>query len=196
MRAASSQRARRVAGLAGLLGTAVLLVAGKAATAPPTHRIVLATPSTPPPASAGPPSIAGPPASAGLPSIAGPPASAGPPSSAGPPARTTPRTTTKSVPTPAPAVAAPRTVLGQAESNPYGTVQVKVTFAGGRITDVRAVQLPSGGRSGEIAAYAAPRLRAEVLAAQSANIDTVSGASYTSDGYARSVQSALDAAPK
>jgi uncharacterized protein with FMN-binding domain len=71
-----------------------------------------------------------------------------------------------------------------------------VTLAGGRITDVQAVQLPTGGRSGDIAAYAAPQLRSEVLAAQSANIDTVSGASYDSEGYARSVQSALDAAPR
>ncbi|HEY7815413.1 MAG TPA: FMN-binding protein, partial [Nakamurella sp.] len=99
-------------------------------------------------------------------------------------------------PAPATHPAGPRTVLGQPQDNPYGTVQVKVTLAGGRITDVQAVQLPTGGRSGDIAAYAAPRLRAEVLAAQSASIDTVSGASYDSEGYARSVQSALDAAPR
>ena len=162
MSAVSSQRTRRVAGLAGLLGTAVLLVAGKAATAPPTHRIVLATPTTTTP----------------------------------PPAQPTHSTSTKPVPAPATTAAGPRTVLGQPEDNQYGTVQVTVTIAGGRITDVRAVQMPSGGRSGEIAAYAAPRLRSEVLAAQSAGIDTVSGASYDSNGYARSVQSALDAARK
>ena len=172
MRAAPSQRTRRVAGLAGLLGTALLLVAGKAATAPPPHRIVLATPGTTPRSSTP------------------------PPTSTPPPASTAPGTATGPVPAPATAAAGPRTVLGQPENNPYGTVQVEVTLAGGRITDVRAVQLPSGGRSGEIAAYAAPRLRSEVLAAQSAGIDTVSGASYDSEGYARSVQSALDAAPK
>lgn len=60
--------------------------------------------------------------------------------------------------------------------------------------DLRAVQLPSGGRSSDISSYAAPQLRTEVLAAQSASIDTVSGASFTSEGYARSVQAALDAA--
>jgi uncharacterized protein with FMN-binding domain len=165
MSAVSTQRVRRIAGLAGLLGTAVVLVAGKAATAPPTHRIVLSSPSTPPPS--------------------------GPPSG-------TSRTSTPARVAPAPAThpAGPRTVLGRPQDNPYGTVQVKVTLVGGRITDVRAVQLPTGGRSGEIAAYAIPQLRSEVLAAQSANIDTVSGASYDSEGYARSVQSALDAAPR
>ena len=163
----ASQRTRRVAGLAGLLGSAVLLVAGKAATAPPTHRIVLATPSTRPPA---------------VP-LPGAPTSA----HAG---------ATRSAVPAAPRPAAPRTVLGRPENNPYGVVQVRLTLVGTRITDVRAVQLPSGGRSSEIAAYAAPRLRSEVLAAQSASIDSVSGASYDSEGYARSVQSALDAAPR
>jgi uncharacterized protein with FMN-binding domain len=87
-------------------------------------------------------------------------------------------------------------VLGQPEDANYGTVQVKVTLSAGRITDVQAVRLPSGGRSTAIANYAAPLLRQEVLAAQSARIDTVSGASYTSEAYARSVQSALDSAPR
>ncbi len=90
--------------------------------------------------------------------------------------------------------ASPRTVLGATEDNPYGTVQVRLTITGGKVSDVTAVQLPTGGRSTDISAYAAPQLRSEVLAAQSAGIDTVSGASYTSDGYARSVQAALDAA--
>jgi uncharacterized protein with FMN-binding domain len=95
-------------------------------------------------------------------------------------------------------VATPSTgaFLGKPEDVGYGTVQVRVTLTGGRISDVQAVQMPSGGRSSEIAAYAAPRLRSEVLAAQSAHIDTVSGASYDSEGYAKSVQSALDAAPR
>lgn len=88
------------------------------------------------------------------------------------------------------------TVLGKPEDVHYGTVQVRVTLSAGRITDVQAVQLPSGGRSSEIAAYAAPRLRTEVLTAQSARIDMISGATYTSEGYARSVQSALDTGPR
>ncbi len=87
-----------------------------------------------------------------------------------------------------------RTVLGPAVDVGYGLVQVRVTLSGNRIADLRAVQLPSGGRSSDISSYAAPQLRTEVLAAQSASIDTVSGASFTSEGYAHSVQSALDAA--
>lgn len=85
-----------------------------------------------------------------------------------------------------------RVVTGNAYDVSYGTVQVKVTFTGTRITDIVALSLPQGGRSGDISSYAEPQLRREALAAQSAHIDTVSGASYTSAGYARSLQSALD----
>lgn len=88
---------------------------------------------------------------------------------------------------------ATRSVLGAPVDIGYGIVQVRVVLHGSRITDVVAVQLPTGGRSADIASYAAPTLRSEVLARQSAAVDTVSGASYTSDGYARSVQAALDA---
>jgi uncharacterized protein with FMN-binding domain len=157
MSALSSPRTRRAAGLAGLLGAAVLLVAGKAVTAQPPRPVVLAGPGPAQP-------------------------------------KAPPRPATSSGAAKRPVT--PTTVLGQPEDAMYGTVQVKVTLSGGRITDVQAVQLPSGGRSSEIAAYAAPQLRTEVLSAQSARIDTVSGASYTSEAYARSVQSALDAAPR
>ena len=67
-------------------------------------------------------------------------------------------------------------------------------MSGGQITDVKTLALPSGGRSGQIAAYAAPQLRSEVLTAQSAQVNTVSGATYTSEGYLQSLQSALDKA--
>lgn len=179
MSASTSPRVRRAAGLAGLLGTAVLLVAGRAATAPSTHPAVLAGPGPTQPPTPSPGT-----GSTGT-SAAAPPAPAAAPTAhaAAPPA-----------PAAAPPVG-PTTVLGRPEDANYGTVQVRLTLSGGRITDVQAVQLPSGGRSSAISAYAAPRLRTEVLDAQSAHIDTVSGASYTSDGYARSVQSALDAAP-
>jgi FMN-binding domain len=77
----------------------------------------------------------------------------------------------------------------------YGPVQVRVVVvaSGGsdRIRSVTAVQLPAGGHSGEISSYAGPQLAQEAVAAQSAKIDTVSGASYTSDGYRRSLQAAL-----
>lgn len=84
------------------------------------------------------------------------------------------------------------TLTGSVVQIPFGDVQVQVTVTGGRITDVVTLQMPSGGRSGQIAAYAAPQLRSEVLSAQSARVDTVSGATYTSTGYLSSLQSALN----
>ncbi|MDQ6650944.1 MAG: FMN-binding protein [Actinomycetota bacterium] len=86
------------------------------------------------------------------------------------------------------------TVLGAVVSTRYGPVQVRVTESSGKITEVAAVQLPGGHqRSVQINNAAAPILRREALAAQSAQIDTVSGATYTSDGYTESLQAALDA---
>jgi uncharacterized protein with FMN-binding domain len=77
----------------------------------------------------------------------------------------------------------------------FGDVQVKVIVSGGRITDVQAVQMPSDrARSAYISQVAGPMLHDEVLQAQSARIDTLSGATYTSDAYAQSVQAALDQA--
>jgi uncharacterized protein with FMN-binding domain len=74
-------------------------------------------------------------------------------------------------------------------------VQVAVILAGGRLRDVRALQLPSGdGRTNEINSQAGPLLRQEAMSAQSASIDTISGASYTSDGFRQSLQAALDRA--
>ena len=74
-------------------------------------------------------------------------------------------------------------------------MQVRVTLQGTRIVDVQALRLPaSHQRSVEISQRAAPQLRQEALQAQSARIDVVSGATYTSDGYAQSLQGALDKA--
>lgn len=86
------------------------------------------------------------------------------------------------------------TVDGQVVSTRYGDVQVEVVVAGGKIQDVVALQLPTGRRSGQISSYVAPILHEEALQAQSAKIDLVSGATYTSDAYAQSLQSALDQA--
>jgi uncharacterized protein with FMN-binding domain len=86
-------------------------------------------------------------------------------------------------------------VNGAQEMTQYGVVQVQVTITDGRITDVTALQYPNRERRDvEINSYAIPQLRTEVLAAQSAKVDAVSGATYTSDGYLTSLQSALDAA--
>jgi uncharacterized protein with FMN-binding domain len=85
------------------------------------------------------------------------------------------------------------TATGSVISTRYGDVQVEVTISGGAIVDVTALQLPDrDGRSRSIASQAEPILREEALTAQSANIDLLSGATYTSDAYAQSLQSALD----
>lgn len=86
-------------------------------------------------------------------------------------------------------------VAGALVATPYGDVQVKVVYSGRRITDVVALHLTdSSGTSVAISDQAAPILRREALAAQSAQVDTVSGATYTSEGYRQSLQAALDAA--
>ncbi|MEV5875926.1 FMN-binding protein [Streptomyces sp. NPDC052101] len=88
--------------------------------------------------------------------------------------------------------AAGGTVTGDATQTQYGTVQVRLTVAGGRITKSEAVQAPKGGLSDQKTALAVPKLNQEAVAAQSARIDAVSGATYTSTGYKKSLQSALD----
>jgi uncharacterized protein with FMN-binding domain len=76
----------------------------------------------------------------------------------------------------------------------HGIVQVRVTITDGKITDVTALSLPHDNPdSWNYSSAAAVKLRSEVLAKQSADIDAVSGATYTSHGYARSLQAALDA---
>jgi uncharacterized protein with FMN-binding domain len=70
-----------------------------------------------------------------------------------------------------------------------------VSVSGTKITDVTAIQLPSGnGRDQEINSFAVPQLTQEVLAAQNAHVDMISGGTYTSEGYLTSLQSALDQA--
>jgi uncharacterized protein with FMN-binding domain len=86
------------------------------------------------------------------------------------------------------------TLTGSAVDVGYGTVQVQVTLQNGAITDVTTLQMPRGGHSGQVSSYAAPQLKSEALRAQSAQIDTISGATYTSEGYIQSLQSALSQA--
>ncbi|WP_370415893.1 FMN-binding protein [Streptomyces fradiae] len=94
-----------------------------------------------------------------------------------------------------PGTPASGTYTGDVVDTRYGPVQVRVTIADGRLTDVTAVRTPSENeRDREIAGYAVPTLTGEALTAQSAHIDTVSGATYTSEGYIQSLQSALDRA--
>jgi uncharacterized protein with FMN-binding domain len=131
-------------------------------------------------------------AKAGTPVAAAPPKPAK--SSSGSTSSSTKPSTHKASKTPA---AAPQsdTVDGAVVGTQYGSVQVRVSFTGKKITNVHALQLTdSSGTSVSTSAGAAPTLRHEALAAQSAKIDVVSGATYTSEAYQQSLQSALDAA--
>ncbi len=104
--------------------------------------------------------------------------------------------------TEAPPTAAPTTeplaeqvIPGQVVRTPYGLVQVEVTVGPAGIVDVQALQLPyDRAYSARISRIVEPMLRDEALQAQSANVDLISGATYTSTGYAMSLQSALDQA--
>ena len=88
-----------------------------------------------------------------------------------------------------------KTLTGKAWPTIYGPVQVKVTVTGGRVTAATAVTYPvNTPRDAQINAFAIPQLNKEAVAAGSAKIDAVSGATYTSGGYIGSLQSALDQA--
>ncbi|MFE9434877.1 FMN-binding protein [Streptomyces sp. NPDC006640] len=87
-----------------------------------------------------------------------------------------------------------RVITGDVARTEYGPVQVRLVLAGTKITKAETVQAPSGGRSTQVTADAVPKLNQEAVAAGSADIDAVSGATYTSGGYKKSLQSALDKA--
>jgi uncharacterized protein with FMN-binding domain len=87
------------------------------------------------------------------------------------------------------------TVTGDTVQTQWGPVQVQLSVAGSRITGVTVLQYPNGnGTDTQINNYALPILVNETMSAQSASIDMVSGATYTSTGYQQSLQSALDRA--
>ena len=86
-------------------------------------------------------------------------------------------------------------VNGTSVDTQYGPVQVQLHVRAGRIVSATAIDYPQGsGRDREINSFAIPVLQKETIAAQNAGIDTVSGATFTSDGYRASLQAALDAA--
>lgn len=106
-----------------------------------------------------------------------------------------PSTSAPSTSAPSTSAAAPaaQTITGDTVSTRYGNVQVQVSFSGATITKVTVLQVPEeSGRDAEISGYSVPILNQEVLKSQSAKVDSVSGATYTSEGYLRSVQSAID----
>ncbi len=86
-----------------------------------------------------------------------------------------------------------RTATGDSIPTQYGNAQVRVTVSGGKITKIEALQLQGNDpKSVAISSYAEPLLRQSALAKQSAAVDAVSGATFTSASYAASLQSALD----
>ena len=112
------------------------------------------------------------------------------------PAETTPATTVPATTVPAVAAGiADGTYVGGAAQNKWGVVQVQVVYSAGQITDVQILQYPdSENKSVRINQRSLPTLISEAIAAQSANVDGVSGATYTSNSYVASLQSAIDAA--
>jgi uncharacterized protein with FMN-binding domain len=94
-----------------------------------------------------------------------------------------------------PAARAAKTVTGDSVDTQFGPVQVQVTVKNGKITNVSAVEYPQGSpRDQEINSFAIPQLNQEVLSSQSGQIDSISGATFTSEGYIGSLQSALNKA--
>jgi uncharacterized protein with FMN-binding domain len=90
---------------------------------------------------------------------------------------------------------ATRTVTGAVANTQHGPMQVQLVLTGKRITKVNVLQRTDDGQeSNQIDSFAIPKLTSETLTAQSARIDAVSGATYTSQGYIQSLQSALDQA--
>jgi uncharacterized protein with FMN-binding domain len=114
-----------------------------------------------------------------LPAAAAPPANGAPPVNGVPPANSAP-------------AAGQKTVDGPVVDTEFGPYQVRVVFTDGRITDVRMITEPGDRHSRRIASNAAPTLLQEALRVQSARIDTVSGATATSEAYAQSLQGAID----
>ena len=90
----------------------------------------------------------------------------------------------------APKPSAPESFTGDAVTMRYGIVQVKITVQGGKIVDAQAVQAPTGSND-RYTQKAVPVLREQTIAAQSANIQGVSGASFTSYGWYTSLASAI-----
>ena len=87
------------------------------------------------------------------------------------------------------------TYVGSPEDASYGTVQVQAVIKGGKITDVQFLSYPRDRRtSQEINSRAIPILQQETIAAQNANVNAVTGATFTSEAFVASLQSALDQA--
>jgi uncharacterized protein with FMN-binding domain len=112
------------------------------------------------------------------------------------PAPTSTGSASSSTPSSSPAAtkpAATKTVTGDSINTRWGPVQVKITVSNGKITSATAVDYPENNpRDEEINATAIPKLQQESIGQSTSKIDMVSGATYTSEGYIQSLQSALD----
>lgn len=195
---------RAAAAVAATFVGMVMLLHYRSIPIPVTNRTAAGPPVTRPPvAAAAPPPDATPSTRPTSPSSLAP-SSTTPRQSVAVPPTTQPRVTTRppttAAPSPTTSTTGPsgapsRQFTGAAAPTQYGNVQVEITMSGSQMTDVTALQMPSDyARSRQISSYAGPQLRQEALDAQSAQIDTVSGATYTSEGYRQSLQSALDQA--
>jgi uncharacterized protein with FMN-binding domain len=130
-------------------------------------------------------------AGAASPQAAPPNTSAGSPT----PGASAPARSTKTTAPPAAPKTKDGTYTGNSQDTQYGPVQVRATVSAGKLTEVTVLQVPDNGRyEDQIVTVALPILRSEALSKQSANIDIVSGATFTSQGYAQSLQSALNQA--
>ena len=112
---------------------------------------------------------------------------------------TTPTTTPATTTTPASTTTTGQykdgSYTGTTSSNRYDDIQVAIVISGGKITAITTPTLRGeSGHSTQINSYAVPQLKTQAIAAQSASIDGVSSASYTTEAYVSSLQSALDQA--
>lgn len=168
-----------VAGLVGVLSfhTSPARLTLGASTPGSTTRPTTSTTNVP--AGAAPPTTGPPPPSTTTPVTGSTPSSTSPPTTVAPTTTTAPTTT--------------RSATGPVVPYNFGQLSVKVTVSGSRITDVSIVSLDDGGnpRSQSIDQQSIPILEQQAVQAQSANIQGVSGASYTSSGFQQSLQAAL-----
>ena len=136
--------------------------------------------------------LAAPPASA---SASPAPSSRASASTSSPPASSSPAPASSANPASTASASTAKTVTGTVAQTMYGPVEVRITVRNGKVTRAEAVEYPDQDpRDAQINSYAIPALNSEAVSAGSAQIDTVSGATYTSNGYISSLQSALDKA--
>ncbi|WP_238016031.1 FMN-binding protein [Dactylosporangium sp. AC04546] len=184
-----------------LMGTAagtILLVGAKAGFSSPSDQAMQPAAGEPKPGAVPSGSVAAPP----QPGASAAPGSAAPGTIATTTAAAPGKTTAPGQPKPTTAAPKPpRTTMkdgtfkGNAVYVDYGNVELSIVVSGGKITDIKVLDSPSDhSRSVQINNSALPKLKSEALAAQSADIDSVSGATYTSSGYKLSLQSAIDRA--